>query len=481
MQAARQQSNDQLERERAALAALQESYAQELSAAGERYAALRLAREEKRRKRHEQYARRLVLRLVDLAFKAANYRELSDQSLIPGSLWRDWLRLFDRSLPLLPRHLSADPDWSDHEAEAEGEGEGHDEEAEAEAEGDAEQGEEEDAEEKDALSSSDSESDEDEAAKARRRRRRRRRQQQAGKPQLRVEAQIVDDGEQQIDPQDPLSWLAWSERPIRQLAASIKDPSAVASRALDDEALERYLAAHGEWAFVQHNDNKEADGEHKEKESEDGEQDMVGGWLDFVSRDPPADPSSSSSSSSSFSSSSSSDAMYSLPSSFAAIDSSARSWFVSSRLPAALLHASLHDQPLQAYSSSASIVEDGDPELSLALPSSSAASSSSSLSLRPSALLCAMIDRIEQVASGQEVQVEEADVPRFPLGVVLIGPPAAGKSTHASWLCRHYGLRELRPAAVVRDAIAKLEAGTPHDWLALAVIWIATSMHLGQC
>jgi adenylate kinase family enzyme len=40
--------------------------------------------------------------IVDVATKVANYRDLSDQALVPPAMWREWMALFVQDLPLLP-------------------------------------------------------------------------------------------------------------------------------------------------------------------------------------------------------------------------------------------------------------------------------------------------------------------------------------------------------------------------------------------
>src|SRR5690349_17842382 len=53
--------------------------------------------------------------IVDVATKVANYRDLSDQALVPPAMWREWMALFVQDLPLLPSSSTTGAAGSSHD------------------------------------------------------------------------------------------------------------------------------------------------------------------------------------------------------------------------------------------------------------------------------------------------------------------------------------------------------------------------------
>jgi len=71
--------------------------------------------------RNYAYCRGLAYSIVDIAMKAAAFREITEQSVIPSALWREWTQLFVKKRPE-PRYSQDDDDsgGSDYEQSVDG-------------------------------------------------------------------------------------------------------------------------------------------------------------------------------------------------------------------------------------------------------------------------------------------------------------------------------------------------------------------------
>lgn len=91
---------ENLERDRVAFEAEKEAHEHQLKLEVQRYEEIRAERKRIVHDRNTEYCRSLVVNLLGLVHKTAAYRELSDQALVPSSMWRDWTALFVNSRPL---------------------------------------------------------------------------------------------------------------------------------------------------------------------------------------------------------------------------------------------------------------------------------------------------------------------------------------------------------------------------------------------
>ena len=97
----------ELRRHQAVYDAGKREHERQLRADLRRFEEVRLQNQEDQHEKNLLYGQSLVQRLVDVSLKTVAFREASEQALVPPQMWREWMNLFVKGLPLLPEGENA--------------------------------------------------------------------------------------------------------------------------------------------------------------------------------------------------------------------------------------------------------------------------------------------------------------------------------------------------------------------------------------